>query len=90
MTVDRTIRNGAVRIGGRIYRPSEQHMPYDGRLDGLRYAFGVYPYREGVVSLHSVAGSVNSEDDNVVLEGPHCVDGYYPWLWWDAQNGGGE
>lgn len=85
MTVDRTVRNGAVRIGGLTYRPSEQHRPYDGRLDGLRYAFGVYQGQPGFVSLHSVAGSTNSDDDNAVMEGPHCVDGYYPWLWWHAQ-----
>lgn len=90
MTVYRTVRNGAVKIGGRTYRPVEHHMPYDGRLDGVRFAFGVYPYMPRSVSLHSVAGSIPSEDDNAVMEGPHCIDGAYPWMWWDAQEGSGE
>lgn len=85
MIVDRTIRNGSVKIGGRTYRPRNNYMSYDGRLDGMRYSFGVYPQTFHVVSLHSVAGSMRSEDDNAVMDGPHCVDGSYPWMWWVAQ-----
>ena len=89
MTVDRTVRNGAVKIRWRTYRPVEHHMPYDGRLDGVRFAFGVYSYTTRFVSLHSVAESIHSEDDNAVMEEPHCIDGAYPWRWWFAQEGGG-
>ena len=40
--VIRTIRNGQVKINGQIFRPEEMWMPYDGRLDGMRYVFGLY------------------------------------------------
>jgi hypothetical protein len=38
----RTIRNGQVKINGRIFRPDNLWMEYDGCLDGMRYAFGLY------------------------------------------------
>lgn len=84
--VERTIRDGAVRIYGRTFRPNEHHMAYDGRCDGLRYWFGLYfsPGSrwdiEPFVCLHSLAEST----DESVMDGPHCVDGGYPWEWWDT------
>ena len=38
----RTIRNGQVKINGRIFKPDRRWMEYDGRLDGMRYTFGLY------------------------------------------------
>ena len=38
----RTIRNGQVKINGLIFRPDKRWLEYDGRLDGMRYAFGLY------------------------------------------------
>ena len=40
--VIRTIKNGQVKIYGRVFKPSEQWLEYDGRLDGQRWAFGLY------------------------------------------------
>lgn len=45
----RTVRDGAVTIDGKVYRPRGQdvcsyEMPYAGQLDGQRFAFGLYWY----------------------------------------------
>jgi hypothetical protein len=40
--VIRTIRNGQVKINGRIFRPDNLWMEYDGRLDGVRYAWATW------------------------------------------------
>ena len=82
MGADRTVKNGRVKIGGKWYYPQQNHMPYDGRCDGFRFHFGTYPPPFDAVSLHSLAGAIDSDDDNAIMEGPHCVDGHYPWAWW--------
>lgn len=85
--VDRTIRNGTVRIYGRTFAPDGLHMAYDGRCDGLRYSFGLYERGgelEPFVNMHSLAGSVSDPNESAVMNGPHCVDGTYPWLFWKA------
>lgn len=85
--VDRTVRNGTVRIYGRTFVPDTVHMAYDGRCDGLRYSFGLYERSRGLepfVNQHSLAGSSEDEDEDAVMRGPHCVDGTYPWLFWYA------
>ena len=38
----RTVRKSRVKINGIIFKPNEHHLAYDGRLDGLRMAFGLY------------------------------------------------
>ena len=87
MFVTRTIRKGRVKIGKQWYAPSNQHMQYDGRLDGLRYIFGRY-YRWGSLD--------NSFEPFVFLwgsqaaykgkekwgTGPEIVNGYLVWCWW--------
>lgn len=40
--VIRTIKNGQVKIFGRVFKPTDKWLKYDGRLDGQRYAFGLY------------------------------------------------
>lgn len=40
--VIRTIKDGQVKIFGRIFKPSTRWLQYDGRLDGTRWAFGLY------------------------------------------------
>ena len=40
--VIRTIKNGQVKILGRIFKPTNKWLEYDGRLDGQRWAFGLY------------------------------------------------
>lgn len=38
----RTIKNGQVKIFGRVFKPTDKWLEYDGRLDGTRWAFGLY------------------------------------------------
>lgn len=45
--VIRTVIKGRVKVDGAYYRPNERHRPYDGRLDGLRFAFGRYRKYDG-------------------------------------------
>ena len=40
LSVLRTIKNGKVRLGGKIYTPDSQ--PYHGQLDGTRWYFKKY------------------------------------------------
>ena len=81
----RTIRNGRVKLFGREYAPSERHMKYDGRLDGLRFAFGLYYVgmeRELHASLWGTERAFKAADEDTDWPGPHCVDGSFPWDWW--------
>jgi hypothetical protein len=36
------IRDGTVRINDLTFRPTNRWLEYDGRLDGMRYTFGLY------------------------------------------------
>jgi hypothetical protein len=47
----RTVKGGQVTIDGRQFAPDEKYMAYDGRLEGLRFAFGVYHYDARMVAL---------------------------------------
>jgi len=82
----RTVKNGAVTINHHTYKPDEKHMKYDGRLDGLRFAFGTYPDRPDIVCLWGTEKMYNS-DSVSTAEGPHIVDGALPWLWWRSDLG---
>lgn len=80
----RTIRGGAARIHGHTFRPDERHMAYDGRLDGQRYAFGLYYDPDGemldFVSLWGTEGFYRDPDGE--WPGPECIDGHFNWAWW--------
>jgi hypothetical protein len=83
----RTVRNGSVVIGGVRFRPWAYYAPYDGRLDGLRYAFGRYPKAgapgwEPFVALVCPVEALQSEEPSY---GPECVDGAFPWDFWEAE-----
>lgn len=85
----RTIRDGRVKINGVWFAPSEQWQPYDGRLNGMRYAFGLY-YRETwdprFVCLWG--SEENYHSDSAEFEyGPELADGGFPWYWWNAVRG---
>jgi hypothetical protein len=79
----RTIRDGSVWVYGREFVASDRWLPYDGRLDGMRYAFGLY-YTAGerlpFVSLWGADGAYG--DENADWPGPECVDDRFPWEWW--------
>lgn len=93
----RTVRDGRVSIKGLWFRPDEHHTAYDGRLDGLRCAFGLYwgpPGYQGYrssdgwqtqfVSLWGTEQAYRSIGECVM--GPECVDGWFPWEWWHSRS----
>ena len=71
MFVIRTIRNGRVKIKGRWFYPYGEPK-YDGRLDGISYAFGLYKkvggeienfvYCWGTASYYYAWGDVDEEN----------------------------
>lgn len=83
----RTVKGGAVRIGGRDYRPHcEPGEAYDGRFEGHRLAFGLYPRQP---DFHSVSlwGTERDYYDNDMPDfgkPPVCVDHVFEFEWWDA------
>lgn len=80
----RTVRNGQVTIGGVKYRPREDNVRYDGRLDGIVMAFARYE-GEPFVSLWGSKARFDCLDDfDPAATRPEVVDGYLPWLWWDG------
>jgi hypothetical protein len=82
----RTVRNGKVRIHGKEYSPSEQHKKYNGRFEGLRLAFGIYPDNPEFVSLWGSAAEFHAteEERDKLWPGITCDEDHaYPWLWWN-------
>jgi hypothetical protein len=95
--VIRTIRNGQVKINGRIFRPDNLWMEYDGRLDGMRYAFGLYWEGDTMLEFAGLWGSeeaYKAASDEGAWEKycgehpqdlePEVVDAYYPWATWNT------
>ena len=83
-TVTRKIRNGKVKVSGSWYKPSEQFLKYDGRLDGMWYCFGVYSgfMPKKIISLW---GSLDYKKGIEKFgKGKEVVDGCLPWLWWEV------
>lgn len=85
----RTIQNGHITIHGRTYRPETRHMPYDGRLDGMRYAFGRYSTLPNTVTLWGTEEMYRMAETDPRFEelwanAPDVVNGGYPWMWWHA------
>ena len=81
--VIRKIRSGRAKILGVWYYPDDRFMEYDGRLDGMQYAFGLYwngdERDESLVCLWGTKEQYNFEADDW---GPELVDGAFPWLFW--------
>jgi len=81
----RKVRNGSVRIHGKTYRPEERWLKYDGRLDGMVMAFGIYDYAHDFVSLWGTAEAYNAkteEESKRLWPGPECVNGKFSWGCW--------
>ena len=81
----RTIRKGAVKVHGQLFCPSEQFLKYDGRLDGMRYAFARYKEYDGKYRpLLYLWGTEKAYKSQATMDwpGPDCVDGYFTWAWW--------
>lgn len=75
----RTVRKGRVKVHHEWYQVDETHLPYDGRLDNQRFAFGLYRGFD-VICLWGTEAYYN--DMETSPEGPEIVDGSLPWLWW--------
>lgn len=87
--VVRKIRHGRVKINGRWFVPKQyahDAIPYDGRLDGMRYLFALYPYLPTLANLHSEARLMGKsvEEIEAAWPGPECVDGKFSWCFWEA------
>ena len=93
--VTRTIRNGTVKIDGKIFAPNSRWVEYDGRLDNLRPTFGLYwtgDKLEDYISLWGTEGKFNVEFEtdeeyrkwlgSGEKDAPDLVDGCYPWTFW--------
>ena len=76
----RTIRKGRVKITGVTYAPDEKWMIYDGRLDGLRFAFARYRNQPGLLALWGTEEAYRSDDAQ--NDGAELVDGKHPWCFW--------
>lgn len=86
----RTIRNGRVKIGKQWFYPDPKWLEYDGRLDGMRFAFGRY-WRMGMcnswrtepyVFLWGPEENYRERDTTKWIDDPQIVDGTMPWTWW--------
>ena len=74
--VIRTIRHSRVKIKGKWYYPPDG---YDGRLDGLRMLFALYPEADEIfVFLWGSKQCLDGDED----DHPEMVDGTLPWCWW--------
>ena len=88
MIVCRTIRNGSVRINGKTYFPSDRWKEYDGRMDGIRCAFGVYfvgDRQQGHIALWGTEENYKeSGKETSCLPDMSfgLVGNSYPWYWW--------
>jgi hypothetical protein len=89
----RTVRDGQVTIDGRQFAPDENHMTYDGRLEGLRFAFGRYRHDPHVVVLWGSEDAWESSRrtaswtdldryERGKCECPEAVGFASPWMFW--------
>lgn len=82
----RTIRDGRVLIDGRYYYPDDRWMEYDGRLDDLRYHFGLYKHKPELISMirqeDSPVGFDPTDPASYSENRPEIIDGSAPWLFW--------
>ncbi|MEW6016456.1 MAG: hypothetical protein AB1760_00115 [Pseudomonadota bacterium] len=88
--VIRTIRNGTVTIFGQQFQPDDGLLKYDGRLDGLRYAFGLYWRGDFQLPLLNMWGTEDEYRDGRTFDGPDVVDGTLPWAFWRPTGAGKE
>ena len=86
MIVLRTIRKGKVKFHNHWFAVDEHHQAYDGRLDGMRYAFAVYPTKAGFEPYLSLWGTEAQYRNADAPPGPEVIDGTILWYWWHEEN----
>ena len=97
MFVIRTIRNGKVKIKGKWFYPYGD-IPYDGRLDGIAYAFGLYEKHDnsggfedfvemwGTASYYYAWGDIDKDEWMDKIPTPHVEkDGRVRWDFWGTR-----
>jgi len=92
----RTVKDGKVKVWGKWFGPDKRYLKYDGRLDGIRFLFGVYwrlakdggEYEHYMLGLWGTEEAAKSSDSHYP-DGPENVDGTLPWYWWDPVEGKG-
>ena len=89
MIVLRKIRNGRVKYGGIWFYPRQDNKKYDGRLDGLTMAFGIYSdpigtRDNGFISLWGYSDMYYKGMD--YWPGSNCIDNNFYWDWWYVEN----
>ncbi len=85
----RTVINGSVTIGGKVFTPDKQWLEYDGRLDGMRLGFGRYDDCKGgfenFVSLWGTERAFHSNDPDIDQPGPAFINRKGSWFWWSTE-----
>ena len=86
----RTVKKGRVQVYGKMFKPQDNHREYDGRLDGLRFAFGRYKdyaTSEGYLPMITLWGTEAAfKNPDLHGWGPELVDGTFPWQCWDVDS----
>ena len=76
----RTIKDGQVKILGQIFKPTDKWLEYDGRLDGQRWAFGLYWNGDEQLPFVELWGTeeayIAAYDDETWKE--YCAANLYP------------
>lgn len=100
MFVTRTVKNGRVKIGGKYFAPRTNHLPYDGRLDGMRLIFVLYRYpgqtgfsyrrkhcqrQVWLWGTEEMAKASHQRYLELWDENPCIVSGHFPWDFWDME-----
>jgi hypothetical protein len=89
----RTVRNGQVKIGGKIYIPQRESSRDTAPLEGKRYAFGRYQrkrddgtrYFANFVCLWGSEAEFHANPETVPADSfdeSYCVNGYFIFDWW--------
>jgi hypothetical protein len=78
--IDRTIKNGAVRIYGKTYRPKEPLLP---EHEGLRAHFARYVTNYTPMQFAAFVSLIS--EVNGSFPGVFCDDGVFRWVFWDEE-----
>jgi hypothetical protein len=80
----RTVKNGVVRINGVDFFPNKRD-PYNGELDGKRFAFSLYYNHEGwnPEFVHLWGSEKMYHDCEATFDNePNVINGTFYWDWW--------
>jgi len=86
----RKIRNGRAKIKGIWFVPDERGKPYDGRLDGMVFAFGLYyvgdRWNDEFVYLWGPEQNYCTHNTKLWIKDAQVYeDGFLYWCWWKRE-----